>query len=61
MGIGMNFGEDSFAFFLLDLNHFNVAQFFGGFFVRDFDDIHFGVGGQALEVFVDALFQVLFF
>ncbi len=55
VGVRAELGEDAFAFFRFDLFHFGWAEFFGCLFVGDFDDLDFGISGQAFGVFGDAL------
>lgn len=56
-----DFGEDLFAFFVLDHFHLFIAQVFGRFFVRDLDDLQLAVAAEPLRVFGDALLQILLF
>ena len=53
-----DFGEDLFAFFVLDQFHLFIAQVFGRFFVPDFDDLQLAVAAEPLCVFGDALLQI---
>lgn len=61
MGVIGNFWKDAFSFFLFHHFHFGIAEVFGCFFVREFDDVDFGVWCESLQEFVDSLFQVFFF
>ncbi|MPN24343.1 hypothetical protein SDC9_171741 [bioreactor metagenome] len=54
-----DFGEDLFAFFVLDDFHLFIAQVFGRFFIRDLDDLQFAVTAEPLRVFGNALLQIL--
>lgn len=53
-----DFGEDLFAFLVLDYFHLFVAQVLGRFFVGDFDDLQLAVTAEPLRVFGDALLQI---
>lgn len=53
-----DFGEDLFAFLVLDHFHLFVAQVFGRLFVPDLDDLQLAVAAEPLRVFGDALLQI---
>jgi len=60
MGVVFQVGEDALTLFVLDLTFLGRAEDFGGFLVGNFGDGDAGVRPEALDVFGDALDEVLF-